>query len=182
MTVLAIGREPRTRAPLYVDYQHIAKYRWWERAKKNVPLRKALFGEDPRLAGALKANYDTHKGMYASRKGHDVRRKWHKESSSQLAREVSLGDLWDAMYGVDSALVHSGPDCLPLYVREPRPRQLDIGPPTGETRTTRVLLDVTTCMERVLQHFLDVFPSDDGRDRLAQLRRQRQAVFSRSRL
>lgn len=176
---LAIGRRPKERAPLYLNFLHIARYEQWERAATDVALRKALFEEDPRQAGRLKANYEQHRETYTTRKG-GTRHKWHRERPRDLAREVDLGDLWNAMYGIDSALVHSGPDCLRLYVRETRPRQLDIGPQAKETRTVRVLLDVTTCMERVLQHFLDVFPSDDGRDQLAQLGRQRQAVFSRS--
>jgi hypothetical protein len=83
------------------------------------------------------------------------------------------------MYGIDSALVHSGPECLALYLRQPRPRQLEIGPMTGDLRVMRVLLDVTTCMQHVLDHFVGVFPSADGRQRLEQLRKRRDALFSR---
>ena len=91
VTALAIGREPKSRALLYLNYRHIAKYKQWEKAAANTDLRKALFEEDPRQAGQLKENYERYKGMYITKKG-QARAKWHEGSSAQLSREVGLGD------------------------------------------------------------------------------------------
>ena len=163
------------RAQLYLDFQHIAKWRELQRLRRLPNALSRVLQEQPNIEADLEKRYAEHKSKYLTRKGR-VQQTWHAEKTAEMARAVGVSDVWEAMYPVDSGLVHSGPDALQLYLRQAPNGALEILPSMPAHRVMRVLCDTMYCLGSVARLAAQLFGSGETAAALSELDGRRGAV------
>jgi len=146
VTLLYVGQEPEARAELYMNFRHVQRWHLHRKARRLLPDDGELLRD---TSTEVERNYEKHRPAYVTSRGR-TRLVWHAASGDRMAAEVGLADLWDATYGVDSGLVHSGPDGLDDYVEQTPTGSIRLTTGLVEHDTSRLLLQACHCMHHVV--------------------------------
>lgn len=106
-------RDPEARAELYIDYEHVTRYRSEQAWLKFPGLVGGRLRASPLRAAEEKRNraeYDRVSGRYAGRRDPtQARNHWYPGSLRTLATEAGRTAEYDAVYGLYSAWAHGDP-------------------------------------------------------------------------
>lgn len=107
VTIAYINKDPASRVPLFIEYDHIKAYKRLQDYKELYPEKQVAAHIDV----TIKDQYEKYKNRYPSRN------LWSNKTLLNMSKECSLEHYYYMVYRLGSVFAHSGSDSIQDYLK-----------------------------------------------------------------